>query len=216
MSVHVEPAEVLTFKRPLTRTSKEILTISNSGDHDIAFKVKTTAPKLYCVRPNAGTVTAGETMEIQVMLQPFKEEPPLDQKCKDKFLVQSVPITEELKSLESIDLWAHVESKSKGSINQIKLRCDYAGANDEKNVVERSPSESTVVSHQKSDTEQFATDEVSKLRLELDAYKNELETLRCRAPDAAVVKKNGVPLPVVVAIALISVLVSFVLFRQSS
>ncbi|CAO3589629.1 unnamed protein product [Absidia cylindrospora] len=177
MSLHVEPSEVLTFKRPLTRTSKEILTINNSGDHDIAFKVKTTAPKLYCVRPNAGTVGAGETMEIQV-------------------------------GTGGIQV--------KGIINQIKLQCNYADAKDEKDVVERSPSESTVVSHQKSDTDQFATDEVSKLRLELDAYKNEVEALRCRAPDTAVVKKNGVPLPMVVAIALISILVSFVLFRQSS
>jgi hypothetical protein len=38
------------------------------------------------------------------MLQPFKEEPPLDQKCKDKFLVQTVPMEYDWKSLELADL----------------------------------------------------------------------------------------------------------------
>jgi hypothetical protein len=50
---------------PLTRTTKETLNITNPNSHDIAFKVKTTAPKLYCVRPNAGVVPAGQSLEVQ-------------------------------------------------------------------------------------------------------------------------------------------------------
>ena len=33
-----------------------------------------------------------------VILQPMKEDPPPDFKCRDKFLVQSVPITPELET----------------------------------------------------------------------------------------------------------------------
>jgi hypothetical protein len=50
---------------PLTRTTKETLNITNPNGHDIAFKVKTTAPKLYCVRPNAGVVPSGQSLEVQ-------------------------------------------------------------------------------------------------------------------------------------------------------
>lgn len=32
-------------------------------------------------------------MEVQVLLQAMKEDPPLDAKCRDKFLVQSIAIS---------------------------------------------------------------------------------------------------------------------------
>lgn len=39
-----------------------------------------------------------------VMLQPLKEEPPLNSKCKDKFLVQSTLITPEKETMALHDL----------------------------------------------------------------------------------------------------------------
>ena len=52
---------------PLTQLVKRALTIHNPNPHPIAFKVKTTAPKQYCVRPNSGRVESGETVEVQGM-----------------------------------------------------------------------------------------------------------------------------------------------------
>jgi hypothetical protein len=49
---------------PFTRTSREVLKLRNPSDEEVAFKVKTTAPKLYCVRPNAGVVPAGGSVEV--------------------------------------------------------------------------------------------------------------------------------------------------------
>jgi len=89
MSVELTPNNALGFHRPLTSTVKRTLTVSNPNDAPIVFKVKTTAPKQYCVRPNSGRVEPGERVEVQVLLQPFKEDPPASTKCKDKFLVQS-------------------------------------------------------------------------------------------------------------------------------
>ena len=57
--------------------------------------MKTTAPKQYCVRPNSGRIEPGQEVEIQVLLQAMKEDPPLDARCRDKFLVQSVGIPKE-------------------------------------------------------------------------------------------------------------------------
>ncbi|KAF4785926.1 MSP domain-containing protein [Colletotrichum scovillei] len=92
MSVEIEPTE-LSFKRPFTVEVARILRIKNPNQSPIAFKVKTTAPKQYCVRPNSGRVEPGQDVEVTVLLQAMKTEPALDTKCRDKFLVQSVSIT---------------------------------------------------------------------------------------------------------------------------
>ena len=43
-------------------------------------------------------------MLVLVQMQAMKEDPPLDFKCKDKFLVQSVAITAERELLSAQDL----------------------------------------------------------------------------------------------------------------
>ena len=70
---------------PLAVGGTAALTLRNpSPDTVVAFKVKTTAPRQYCVRPNSGNVRAGDQVTVQVQLQPLKEEPPVGFKCKDK------------------------------------------------------------------------------------------------------------------------------------
>ncbi|CAO3624136.1 unnamed protein product [Cunninghamella echinulata] len=223
MSVQIEPSEVLSFKRPLTRATKETLTIRNTSEQDIAFKVKTTAPKLYCVRPNSGKVPAYEELQVQVMLQPFKEEPPVGTKCKDKFLVQTVSLVGELKAMELQDIWPHVESNAKDLVEQIKLRCAFVDSQSSNEVYETDRSinessiETTTVSKEIEEGE-VITDELTRLRLELDAYKNEVEALRCRAPDAPTKKLDidmKVNIPVAIIIAIVSFLLSYLLFGRS-
>lgn len=50
---------------PLTQLVKRTLTVSNHNQSAVAYKVKTTAPKQYCVRPNSGRIEPGETVEVQ-------------------------------------------------------------------------------------------------------------------------------------------------------
>ncbi|OSD07430.1 VAMP-associated protein [Trametes coccinea BRFM310] len=105
MSVSLNPSSVLGFNRPFTQSVKRTLQITNHNAQPVAFKVKTTAPKLYCVRPNSGRVEPGETVEVAVMLQAMKEDLPPNAKCKDKFLIQSTIITPEKESLPLADIW---------------------------------------------------------------------------------------------------------------
>ncbi|KAI1402039.1 VAMP-associated protein [Hypoxylon fuscum] len=118
MSVEIDPQE-LGFHRPFTSEVSEVLRIRNSNTHPVAFKVKTTAPKQYCVRPNSGRVEPGKEVEVSVILQAMKQEPPADTKCRDKFLVQSVGITgdKEFANLQSI--WDGIE---KSAIVEKKIR----------------------------------------------------------------------------------------------
>lgn len=138
----LEPDSVLEFRRPFTQgivkqTLKVINNLSNSG---IAFKVKTTAPKQYCVRPNSGRIPPKGSIDVQVLLQMMKEDPPLDMKCKDKFLVQAIRISDEVLELDQeifgaklSELWVDAERVKKcdpdGGGSEVmaekKLRCSY-------------------------------------------------------------------------------------------
>ena len=65
------------------------LTVHNPTGSDQAFKVKTTAPKKYCVKPNTGIVPAGATTVVTVIMQAQREVPTDLENCRDKFLVQN-------------------------------------------------------------------------------------------------------------------------------
>ncbi|KAI3549015.1 MSP domain-containing protein [Colletotrichum paranaense] len=126
MSVEIEPTE-LSFKRPFTVEVARILRIKNPNQSPIAFKVKTTAPKQYCVRPNSGRVEPGQDVEVTVLLQAMKAEPALDTKCRDKFLVQSVSITadKEFASIANI-----LDQTDKSSLIERKIRVNWLAAED--------------------------------------------------------------------------------------
>ncbi|KAG0212347.1 phosphatidylinositol-binding protein scs2 [Mortierella sp. GBA30] len=130
MSIELDPATQLSFRRPLTDAIKETLVIRNPTQLPIAFKVKTTAPRQYCVRPNSGRVEPGQELEVQVQMQAMKEDPPADFKCKDKFLVQSIAITAEREQLLPTELWPTMEREAKDQIREKKIRCAFLPAFD--------------------------------------------------------------------------------------
>ncbi|KAL2490018.1 Vesicle-associated protein 1-1 [Forsythia ovata] len=84
----IEPLE-LKFALELKKQISCSLQVSNKTENHVAFKVKTTNPKKYCVRPNTGIVLPRSTCDIIVTMQAQKEAPS-DLQCKDKFLLQSV------------------------------------------------------------------------------------------------------------------------------
>lgn len=127
MSVEIDPVE-LGFHRPFTTEVSQILKIRNPNHTPVAFKVKTTAPKQYCVRPNSGRVEPGKEVEVTVLLQAMKQEPPLDAKCKDKFLVQSVAITADKEFANTGSIWQHVDDADKASVQEKKIRVVYLAA----------------------------------------------------------------------------------------
>ncbi|CAK7340856.1 unnamed protein product [Dovyalis caffra] len=83
----------LKFIFEVKKQSSCSIRLTNNTHHNVAFKVKTTSPKKYCVRPNVGIIDPKSTCEFIVTMQAQKVAPP-DMACKDKFLIQStvVPI----------------------------------------------------------------------------------------------------------------------------
>ncbi|KAF2301221.1 hypothetical protein GH714_020936 [Hevea brasiliensis] len=84
----VEPQE-LQFPFELRKQISCSLHLLNKSENYVAFKVMTTNPKQYRVRPNAGVVPPRSTCDVIVTMQAQTEAAP-DMQCKDKFLLRSV------------------------------------------------------------------------------------------------------------------------------
>ncbi|TVY22118.1 Vesicle-associated membrane protein-associated protein [Lachnellula hyalina] len=133
MSVEIDPQELgfvrgeegvpNLFTGPFTTEVSQNLKIRNPNSTPVAFKVKTTAPKQYCVRPNSGRIEPGKEVEVSVLLQAMKQEPPLDAKCRDKFLVQSVAVTADKEFTNTGSI--HVDDADKASVQEKKIRVVY-------------------------------------------------------------------------------------------
>ncbi|KAJ4969229.1 hypothetical protein NE237_015930 [Protea cynaroides] len=83
----IRPRELKFTVERKKRSLCSIQLVNNSNQY-VAFKVKTTSPKNYCVQPNTGIVQPSSTCNFTVTMQAQQETPP-DMQCKDKFLIQS-------------------------------------------------------------------------------------------------------------------------------
>ncbi|OMO53732.1 Major sperm protein [Corchorus capsularis] len=88
--LEIHPQE-LKFTFELKKQSSCLIQLTNKTDQYVAFKVKTTSPKKYCVRPNTGIVKPNSTSDFTVTMQAQRVAPP-DLMCKDKFLIQSTVV----------------------------------------------------------------------------------------------------------------------------
>lgn len=119
--LNIDPLE-LKFPFELKKQIACSLQLSNKTDSYVAFKVKTTNPKKYCVRPNAGVVLPRSTCDVIVTMQAQKEAPP-DMQCKDKFLLQSVKVPDDTAAK---DINAEMFNKEAGHhVEECKLRVVY-------------------------------------------------------------------------------------------
>ncbi|KAE9607449.1 hypothetical protein Lal_00026974 [Lupinus albus] len=117
----IEPLE-LNFPFELNKQISCSLQLSNKTDSYVAFKVKTTNPKKYCVRPNTGIVMPRSTCDVMVTMQAQREAPP-DMQCKDKFLLQSVKTND---GVSPKDISADMFNKEAGHVvEECKLRVVY-------------------------------------------------------------------------------------------
>ncbi|XP_041735811.1 vesicle-associated membrane protein-associated protein A isoform X3 [Coregonus clupeaformis] len=127
----LEPPYDLKFKGPFTEVVTTNLKLKNPSDRKVCFKVKTTAPRRYCVRPNSGMIESGATVTVSVMLQPFEYDP--NDKSKHKFMVQTIfaPST-------ATDMDAVWKDAKPDDLMDSKLRCvfELPSENDKMNDVD--------------------------------------------------------------------------------
>lgn len=115
----IEPAHELKFVGPFCTAVSSFMRLTNPTEHVILFKIKTTAPKKYCVRPNCGILEPKDTIEITIVLQPFIFE--AAEKNKHKFMVQSM-IMPEGPDVQVDNIWKECNP---ADLMDSKLRCVF-------------------------------------------------------------------------------------------
>ncbi|KAI6227469.1 Major sperm protein [Aphelenchoides fujianensis] len=88
--LNLNPSNELSFEGPFTEVVTTQLTLGNPTEDVVYFKVKTTAPRYYCVRPNSGIIGPRGNAKISVMLQPVDQPSTLEKdRTRHKFMIQS-------------------------------------------------------------------------------------------------------------------------------
>ncbi|XP_077208880.1 vesicle-associated membrane protein-associated protein A isoform X2 [Paroedura picta] len=119
----LDPPTDLKFKGPFTDVVTTNLKLRNPSDRKVCFKVKTTAPRRYCVRPNSGIIDPGSSVTVSVMLQPFDYDP--NEKSKHKFMVQTIFAPPNITDMEAV--WKEAKPDE---LMDSKLRCVFEMPNE--------------------------------------------------------------------------------------
>ncbi|ANZ75066.1 BA75_02032T0 [Komagataella pastoris] len=111
---------------PFTQKSGETVKLTNTTSTPLAYKVRTTSPKLYAVRPTSTLLQPGESIDVSIVLQGLPEEPSPDFKCKDKFLFVSVPHPDYNENDVIADIFPELESRYKSEVERQKVKVKFA------------------------------------------------------------------------------------------
>ncbi|XP_059160783.1 vesicle-associated membrane protein/synaptobrevin-binding protein-like [Physella acuta] len=171
----LEPAGELRFKGPFTDVVTADLNLTNPTDKRICFKVKTTAPKRYCVRPNSGILEPKKSIVVAVMLQPFDYDP--TEKNKHKFMVQSMFAPDNVVDNHEV-LWKDAPPES---LMDTKLKCVFElpdGVQQQTMTSESSKTVDTVAHYSESTLEDTARKAESPKRTASSTSNDELKKLQ--------------------------------------
>lgn len=114
----LDPPTDLKFKGPFTTVVTAHLKLRNPSARKVCFKVKSTCPRHYCVRPNSGVIEPGSTVTVAAMLQPYCCGP--SREVKHKFMVQTMFAPPDTSDLEA--MW---RGANPGELMDSKLRCVF-------------------------------------------------------------------------------------------
>ncbi|CAG4984866.1 unnamed protein product [Parnassius apollo] len=119
--LNIEPQNELKFKGLFEQGFTTYMRLTNPSPDTVLFKIKTTAPKKYCVRPNSGVLEPNSKVDIAITPQPVYVDP--NEKHKHKFMVQSVVAPEGWDGKTNIDqVWKEI---SPDQLMDYKLKCVF-------------------------------------------------------------------------------------------
>lgn len=102
--LQLTPEKFIEFPSARLQSVSVSLTLKNITEKLIAYKIKTTAPKNYLVRPSSGVIAPGEDQDVQIVLQPQQTIPTNN---SDRFLVQATEVESPSVQLTK-DFWTNV------------------------------------------------------------------------------------------------------------
>ncbi|XP_026866551.1 vesicle-associated membrane protein-associated protein B/C isoform X4 [Electrophorus electricus] len=204
----LEPQHELKFRGPFTDVVTTALKLANPTDRNVCFKVKTTAPRRYCVRPNSGVIDAGTSINVSVMLQPFDYDP--NEKSKHKFMVQSLMAPPDMTDMEGV--WKDAKPEE---LMDSKLRCVFEMPNENEKTSMVSSLDDGEVKRIMEECKRLQM-EVQRLREENKQIRQEDDGLRMRkstvmtsqhsSPSSVTVKEESLSIRVIALIVLFFVI----------
>ena len=118
--VDIDPQKEFEFELINAGSAKATLHIKNLVDDNLAFKVKTTAPKFYVVKPNTGIIKGNQDVKVAINLQPIPSS------VKDhKFMLQvarTTLTTDDLNPETLAAFWNNIKSMDKAAKEDYKFR----------------------------------------------------------------------------------------------
>ncbi|CRK92777.1 CLUMA_CG006279, isoform A [Clunio marinus] len=119
--LQLSPADTIIFQKSNSNDLTGNVHILNVSQKALTYKVKTTAPDKYRVRPSSGTLSSMTSVNINVVVQKGQQIQPIN---KDKFLVMCMVLPEgqPLTNDEVSNMWKEVSANS-SEVEQHRLKC---------------------------------------------------------------------------------------------
>jgi len=117
--LNITPSDSLEFVvMDFQKETLDIINLKNVTEDVVTYKVKTTAPEKYRVRPSTGLIQPGAAVDVNVYLPPG-----MHSTNRDKFLIMSLVVadSESERGINELnELW---KSASKDDIVEHRIRC---------------------------------------------------------------------------------------------
>ncbi|KAF2898449.1 hypothetical protein ILUMI_07727 [Ignelater luminosus] len=118
----VQPSNIITFAKEGNELVGTLELHNTDNQINISYKMKTTSPEKFRVRPSLGCLAPGGRATVSVTLLPGFQ---LGGLSRDKFLVMSMPVDiVELSPQELAELWKNPTNKN---VSQHRLSCAQSG-----------------------------------------------------------------------------------------
>jgi len=201
--ISLSPPETLLFRLERDTNSKSILKVTNTSNFKIIFKIKTTQPTWYFVRPNQSILDIGQSENVSIVLVEGECNRFLDQVAlnkiekldKHRFLVQSTVLNDDdfdrislLPVADRTDEYTRVwDSSSKDEKKNFKLKVEFQYNDDRNNEVNPSPQTNKInenaenlrskLLRSNNNTTIDSNDNVSALKNEYEALKKKYDAI---------------------------------------
>ncbi|CAH2083380.1 unnamed protein product [Euphydryas editha] len=117
--LRLNPNNIIIFKTENDEVTGQFV-ITNMDESAVSFKIRTTSPEKFRVRPSSGILASGATQTVVIVVQPGFQ---LRNVMKDMFLVMSVQIPKtDLTQKEISEIW---QNSSGSKVDEYRLKCQF-------------------------------------------------------------------------------------------
>jgi vesicle-associated membrane protein-associated protein B len=121
--IEVNPNDLVLFDDVTKKASSTFVTLRNITSRRVAFKIKTTSPKEYIVKPNSGIINANDSKKIEFTMH-ATDFVPSSKNSQDKFMIMAVALDDNFEVSKVSDIW---KETSQDVLQQLKLTAGFKG-----------------------------------------------------------------------------------------